>query len=229
MAELGPRLADDVLARRHTLPRKPDAVTLTGPNLELLPLDVERDAEVLHAVSNGQPCRWGDREVGAYDADELVWRYINAGPFADAAALASYLRSLIDAPDGLCLCVTDARSGLRLGAVNFMANTPEHLKVELGGIWYGPVAQGTAVNTEATYLMLDHAFGLGYRRVEWKCDAFNRRSRKAAERLGFTFEGIHEAHVIVKGRNRDTAWFRMLDAEWPAIRAQPSARPYCRS
>jgi RimJ/RimL family protein N-acetyltransferase len=218
VAELGPRLPDDVLARRATLPRKPDAVTLTGPRLKLVPLDVERDAEALHAVSNGAPCRWGDREVGAYDPDELVWRYINAGPFADAAALAGYLRSVVDAPDGLCLRVTDARSGQPLGAVNYMANVPEHLKVELGGIWYSPVAQRTGANTEVTYLLLRHAFDLGYRRVEWKCDAFNRRSRRAAERLGFTFEGIHEAHSIVKGRNRDTAWFRMLDRDWPAVR-----------
>jgi RimJ/RimL family protein N-acetyltransferase len=98
------------------------------------------------------------------------------------------------------------------------ANFPEHLKIELGGIWYSPVAQGTGANTEAAYLMLGHAFGLGYRRVEWKCDALNERSRRAAERLGFTFEGIQDAHYIVKGRNRDTAWFRMLDGEWPRVR-----------
>ena len=214
----GARLPDDVLARRDTLPAKPEPVTLTGPRLKLVPLVVERDAEPLHAVSNGSPCSWGDRRVGAYDPDEAVWRYINAGPFSAAAGLAEYLRSLVDAPDGLCLCVTDAASGQPLGAVNYMANAPEHLKVELGGIWYGPVAQATGANAEATYLLLEHAFALGYRRIEWKCDALNRRSRRAAERLGFTFEGIHDAHYIVKDRNRDTAWFRMLDHEWPAVR-----------
>jgi RimJ/RimL family protein N-acetyltransferase len=220
---VGERLPDEVLARRSALPRKPEPVVLTGPRLKLVPLVVERDAEALHAVSNGEPARWGDRTVDAYDPDEAVWRYMPGGPFDDVAGLAAYLAKLVAAPDGLCLCVTDGTSGQPLGAVNYQANMPEHLKVELGNIWYGPVAQGTGANTEATHLLLEHAFGLGYRRVEWKCDALNRRSRRAAERLGFTFEGIQDAHYIVKGRNRDTAWFRMLDSEW---RAQPSARPY---
>jgi RimJ/RimL family protein N-acetyltransferase len=216
--ELGPSLSDDVLARRERLPLKPDPVTLTGRIVELVPLDLQRHLEALHAASDGRPHAWGDRRVDAYDPDALVWRYMPAGPFGDAAALGAYLGALAAAPDDLCLCVTDATTGQPLGAVNYQANVPLHLKVELGNIWYGPVAQGTGVSTESTFLMLEHAFGLGYRRVEWKCDAFNRRSRRAAERLGFTFEGIQDAHYIVKGRNRDTAWFRMLDSEWPAIR-----------
>jgi RimJ/RimL family protein N-acetyltransferase len=218
VAELGPRLAGAVLARRDALPRKPDPVTLTGRIVELVPLDLERHVEPLHAASDGRAHAWGDRRVDAYDADELVWRYMPGGPFPDASALAGYLGALLAAPDGVCLCVTDAGTGQPLGAVNYQANFPEHLKVELGNIWYSPVAQGAGVNTEATYLLLEHAFGLGYRRVEWKCDALNRRSRRAAERLGFTFEGIQDAHYIVKGRNRDTAWFRILESEWPAIR-----------
>ena len=110
-------------------------------------------------------------------------------------------------------------TGGQVGVVNFMNNLPEHLKVELGGIWYSPLAQRTGANAEATYLMLRHAFALGYRRVEWKCDALNARSRHAALRMGFTFEGIQDAHFIIKDRNRDTAWFRILDSEWPAVRA----------
>lgn len=95
---------------------------------------------------------------------------------------------------------------------------PEHLKIELGSIWYSPLVQRTAANTEATYLMLQHAFELGYRRVEWKCNAKNERSRRAALRMGFQFEGIQESHVIIKDRNRDTAWFRVLDREWPDVK-----------
>jgi RimJ/RimL family protein N-acetyltransferase len=102
----------------------------------------------------------------------------------------------------------------------FMSNSPENLKIELGGIWYSPLVQGTHANTEATYLMLGHAFALGYRRVEWKCNDRNYRSRRAALRMGFQFEGIQEAHFIVKGRNRDTAWFRILDHEWVAVKMQ---------
>jgi RimJ/RimL family protein N-acetyltransferase len=218
MPELGVKLSDAVLERRAILPRKPEPVTLTGSIVSLVPLEVERDVEALYAASDGSPASWGDRHVDAYDPDELVWRYMPEGPFRDAAGLAEYLDTLVAAPDGLCLCVTDASSGQRLGVVNYQANHPEHLKIELGGIWFSPVAQRSGANTEAAYLLLQHAFGLGYRRVEWKCHALNERSRRAAERLGFTFEGIQDAHYIVKGRNRDTAWFRILDSEWPGVR-----------
>jgi RimJ/RimL family protein N-acetyltransferase len=217
MPKLGPRLPIAVLDRRGTLPRKPSPVTLEGAIVKLVPLDLERDLEPLHAASDGRPNSWGERRAGAYDPDASIWRYMPAGPFRDSAGLAGYLRTLLDAPDGLCLCVMDASSGQQLGVVNYQANFPEHLKIELGGIWYSPVAQRTGANTEATYLLLDHAFGLGYRRVEWKCDALNERSRQAAERLGFRFEGIQDAQYIVKGLNRDTAWFRIVEDEWPRV------------
>jgi RimJ/RimL family protein N-acetyltransferase len=218
VAKLGERIASEVLDRRATLPRKPRPVALGGALVKLVPLDLERDLEGLYAASDGRPASWGERRAGSYDPDASVWRYMPAGPFRDPTELAAYLRTLLDAPDGLCLCVTDPGSGQQLGVVNYQANFPEHLKIELGGIWYSPVAQRTGANTEATYLMLEHAFGLGYRRIEWKCDALNERSRRAAERLGFTFEGVQDAHYIVKGRNRDTAWFRILDGEWPRVR-----------
>ena len=101
-----------------------------------------------------------------------------------------------------------------------MSVDPAMRHLELGNIWYAPRAQRTRANTESVYLMLREAFEmLGNRRVEWKCDALNARSRAAAERLGFTFEGIFRQHMIIKGRNRDTAWYSMLDHEWPAVRA----------
>ena len=220
MPEAGPQLPPEVLARCASLPHKPDPVTLAGSLVDLVPLDLDRDVETLYAVSDGRPVRWGDRSVGAYDPDEAVWRFMPAGPFAAVGELYSYLQKLVEAPDGLCLCVRDARSGQQLGAVNLQTNMPEHLKVELGNIWYSPVAQGTAVNHQAIGLLLEHVFALGYRRAEWKCDSRNQRSRRAAERLGFRFEGIQDAHYIVKGRRRDTAWFRMLADEWPGVRVR---------
>ena len=223
-SEVGAPLPPDVLARRETLPLKVAPAELIGSRIRLVPLDLERDAEELFAISDGRPANLGDRAVGAYDAEALVWRYLAGGPFADAAALAAWLRPQVEARDGLCLCVRDAAIGRPVGVVNFMTNVPPHLKVELGNIWIGPVAQGTGAIHEASFLMLEHAFGLGYRRVEWKCDALNQRSRRTALRLGFTFEGIQAAHFIVKGRNRDTAWFRMLDHEWPARRLELAAR-----
>ena len=220
MPKLGAKLAEEVLDLRARLPRKPTPVTLEGAIVRLVPLDLERDVEALHAASDGRSNSWGERRAGEYDPDTAIWLYMPAGPFRESAELAGYLRSLMAAPDGLCLCVTDPGSGQPLGVVNYQANTPEHLKIELGGIWYSPVAQRTGANTEATYLLLEHAFGLGYRRVEWKCDSLNERSRRAAERLGFSFEGVQDAHYIVKGRNRDTAWFRILEREWPEARGR---------
>ncbi len=222
-SQTGVSLADDVLARRATLPTKFAPVTLAGTFVRLAPLDLDRDVDALHAASSGQPARLGDREIPVYDADTLVWRYMPVGPFADAAALRDALRAQVDAPNGLCLCVFDRATGQQVGAVNFMTNMPEHLKVELGSIWYSPLVQRTKASLETTYLMLGHAFALGYRRVEWKCDAFNERSRRSALRMGFQFEGIQEAHYIVKGRNRDTAWFRILDDEWPTVKTRLEA------
>lgn len=214
MQPLPQPLPDDVLSKRQSLPLKVASVVLTGRKIRLEPLVVERDLPALYASSNGQAYTLGDRHIAAYDADELVWRYMNGGVFADANEMASYLQKLVDAPNGLALTVFELESNTPVGVATFMSNMPEHLKVELGSIHYSPIVQGQGINTEATYLMLSHAFGLGYRRVEWKCNALNERSRRAALRMGFKFEGIQEAHFIIKGRNRDTAWFRMLDHEW---------------
>jgi RimJ/RimL family protein N-acetyltransferase len=220
MQKLGERLADEAIAVRSTLPVKVAPVILEGSNVRLAPLDLERDAGPLHAVSNGQPVRLGERSVEGYDADALVWRYLAFGPFEDMDDFESYLRELVAVPDGLCLCVFDVATGHQVGVVTFMSNVPAHLKIELGNIWYSPLVQRTAANTESTYLMLQHAFELGYRRVEWKCNALNERSRRAALRMGFRFEGIQESHMIVKNRNRDTAWFRILEREWPEAKSR---------
>ncbi|MDQ2743477.1 MAG: GNAT family N-acetyltransferase [Chloroflexota bacterium] len=213
---IGHRVSDEVIERGLRLPLKPDPVTLVGPCVELVPLDLDRDVEALHAVSNGQPVDLRHRSIGPYDPDELIWRYMVAGPFPDAAALRAYLQPLVESPNGLCLCVIDRPSAKPIGVTNYLNNAPEHLRVELGSLWYSPVAQGTSTNTEATYLMLRHAFGLSYRRLEWKCNARNTRSWRAAERMGFKLEGVLEGYSIRKGCNRDSAWFRMLDTEWPA-------------
>jgi RimJ/RimL family protein N-acetyltransferase len=217
---VGAPLPGEALARRSALPRKPAAVEIAGSGIRLRPLDLTGDVAGLHAVSSGAAVRVGERACDGYDPDLWIWRYLSAGPFADAEALRSWLSRQVDAEDGTPLCVVDAATGHPLGVACYLANQPEHLKIELGSIWYGPVAQGTGANMEATYLMLRHAFALGYRRVEWKCDALNERSRRAALRMGFLFEGIQEAHYIIKGRNRDTAWYRLLDHEWPAAEAR---------
>ncbi len=208
------KLSKEVLAKRLVLPVKMDPVTLAGKKLRLEPLDVARDAAPLFAVSNGSAITLDGVEVAPYDPERLIWQYMNSSPYTNIEAFKGYLAPLAHTENGLALCVYDRKSESQVGLVTFMNNHPEHLKVELGNIWYSPVVQRRGFNPEATYLMLRHAFDLGYRRVEWKCDALNERSRNAALRMGFTFEGMQESHFIVKDRNRDTAWFRMLDHEW---------------
>ncbi|MBY0551660.1 MAG: GNAT family N-acetyltransferase [Candidatus Obscuribacterales bacterium] len=215
---IGELLSSDQLVCAASLPTKPAAVTLEGRYVRLLPLDLDRDLDALHSISNGEQVSFGTRTCEAYNADELIWRYMSMGPFDHASDLSEFLCAQIEAKNGLPFTVFDKLHGRPVGVCNFMNNLPAHLKIELGNIWYGPIAQRTNANLEATRLMLTHLFSLGYRRVEWKCDARNERSRRAALRMGFQFEGVQESHFIVKNRNRDTAWYRILDREWPLVR-----------
>jgi len=154
------------------------------------------------------------------DEAARMWTYLAYGPWSDEASMREWLEPLPASEDPLFLAVIDHPTGDPVGIVTLMSVDPAMRHLELGNIWYVPRAQRTRANTESVYLMLREAFDeLGNRRVEWKCDALNARSRAAAERLGFTFEGIFRQHMIIKGRNRDTAWYAMLDHEWPAIRA----------
>jgi RimJ/RimL family protein N-acetyltransferase len=202
---------------RTTLSEKPILMHLNGRYVRLEPLIIERDAQPLFEMSNGSAIQFGDRSMEAYDSDELIWRYMFDGPFETLDKFVASLRPQINASNGCCLCVFDVATKRQIGVVNLMNNFPAHLKIELGGIWYSPIVQKTLANTEATYLMLKYCFELGYRRVEWKCHSLNERSRRAALRLGFKFEGIQESHMIVKDCNRDTAWFRLLNREWPEV------------
>lgn len=224
-----PPLPETVLAQIARLPKKPNPVELAGRFVALRPLEVERDAEILYLHTNGQPATLGGRHIGAYDADALVWRFMSAGPFADEGEMRRYLEALQSLPDGLAFTVFDAETSSPVGIACYLANIPQHGKIELGSISYSPLVQGTLANTEASYLMLRHAFDLGYQRLEWKCDALNERSRRAALRIGFRFEGIQDAHYIIKGRRRDTAWFRLLAGEWPEARAALEARLFSAS
>ncbi len=205
-------LPPDVLARRAALPHKPAGAVLVGPTVELRPLELAADVPGLFAIA-GEP---------------RIWTWMSGGPFADEADLRAWLASQVLAADGTPFAVRDRATGALAGVANFLANQPAHLKIELGSIWYGTAAQGTGISAEATHVMLGHAFALGYRRVEWKCDANNAPSQKAALAYGFTFEGIQQAHYIIKDANRDTAWFRMLDDEWadrgPKLAAYAAAR-----
>jgi RimJ/RimL family protein N-acetyltransferase len=180
----------------------------SGRYVKLFPLDADSDAGRLYAVSHGD------------EATLRLWTYLTSGPFAGVEEMHSWLAGCERSTDPLFFTVVEEASGQRIGMVSFMNIVPAMRRLELGNIWYTPQAQKTKINTETIYLMLCETFDhLGYRRAEWKCDSLNARSRAAAERLGFRFEGIFRKHMIVRGRSRDTAWFAMTNDEWPQIKA----------
>jgi RimJ/RimL family protein N-acetyltransferase len=187
--------------------RRPERVTLNGRFVRLVPLDADRHLEDLFASMGGAE-------------HAHVWTYIFDGPFGDRVAFAEAMKKRQASNDPLFFAIVDTRSNRAVGIASYMRIEPSHRVIEIGGIVFSPALQRKAGATEAMYLMGRHVFeDLGYRRYEWKCDALNAPSRRAALRLGFTFEGIFRQHMIVKGRNRDTAWFSMVDSEWPARKA----------
>jgi RimJ/RimL family protein N-acetyltransferase len=221
---VGAQLPDELLARIPNLPVKPAPVELAGPQVRLIPLEPQRDAPALYAMSNGNPIRLNGRAIEAYDAEKLIWRYLRYGPFDDIAGCEAYLVELCSWADTRPMTLIDQASSQPIGTLSFMSNSPANLKIEIGHIWISPVMQGSGVIYEAVYLMLRHCFELGYRRLEWKTDSLNERSRRTALNIGFRYEGTQEYHMITRGRSRDTAWFRMLDHEWPHIRTHLEKR-----
>jgi RimJ/RimL family protein N-acetyltransferase len=148
---------------------------------------------------------------------DAIWTYLSYGPFANAADFSAWLTGRARLTDPYSYAVVEGASGHAVGIVTLMEIRPAVRVIEVGNILYSPALQRTALATEAQYLLARYAFEtLRYRRYEWKCNALNAASRRAALRFGFTFEGVFRQHMIVKGRSRDTAWYAMLDSEWPA-------------
>jgi RimJ/RimL family protein N-acetyltransferase len=184
----------------------PSRNALNGDLVRLEVLDPDRHAESLYASSH------------VAGADRL-WDHLAYGPFASREEFTAWLNDRAASTDPLFFAVVDRESMRALGMASFMRMVPEHGVIEIGHIWFAPEIQRTRQATEAIFLLARHAFdGLGYRRLEWKCDSLNGPSRRAAERFGFTYEGVFRQHMVVKGRNRDTAWFSMTDGEWPIRR-----------
>jgi RimJ/RimL family protein N-acetyltransferase len=159
-----------------------------------------------------------DELFAATRTDPSLWTYMSDGPYADAGELRQALIAAEVSEDPLFFAVV--RDGRVLGRASYMRITPAFGVIEIGNIVFGPALARTTAATEAIYLLARHAFDdLGYRRLEWKCNALNAASRRAADRFGFAFEGVFRKHQIVKGRNRDTAWYAITDTDWPAIRS----------
>jgi RimJ/RimL family protein N-acetyltransferase len=184
----------------------PARTPMEGRYCRLEPMDVELHAESLF-------------EAFRSDRENRMWAYLAYGPFETLEELKSHLRENCLGEDPLFFAILDRSSGRAVGMGSFMRIVPEHGVMEVGALTYSPALQRTPVSTEAMYLMMKRTFDeLGYRRYEWKCDNLNEPSRRAAERLGFRFEGVFRQAVTYKGRNRDTAWFSVLDAEWPDLK-----------
>lgn len=186
----------------------PGRAVLRGSHVLLRPLDADADAKPLYAASHPP------------DGDPAIWTYLFDGPYESAEQLGQLLAQVETSDDPLFFTLVGLPEERPLGMASYLRIEPAHGSIEIGNIWFGSPLQRTTAATEAIYLLARHAFDeLGYRRLEWKCNALNSPSRRAAERFGFTFEGIFRKHLVVKGRNRDTAWYSIVDDEWPAIGA----------
>ena len=193
---IGPEVPSHAAAR-------PGNAVLTGRFVRLEPLDPVRHGKSLWQETHGAD--QGDR-----------WQYLFEAPFADELTFHEYLARKAASQDPVFFAIVDQGSDRAQGYETLMRIEPAHRCIEVGNIVYGRSLQRTPGATEAQYLLMRYVFDdLGYRRYEWKCNALNAPSRRAAARFGFTFEGIFRQHMIVRGKNRDTAWYSLLDREWP--------------
>ncbi len=187
--------------------RHPRGARMQGRMCRLEPIDADAHAADLYAAF-------------ALNADNANWTYMPYGPFAAEAELRAWIESDCGGHDPCFFTVVDLDSGRAVGVASYLRITPATGVIEVGHIHFSPLIQGRPIATEAMYLMMAEVFErLGYRRYEWKCDALNAPSRRAAERFGFQFEGIFRQATMYKRRNRDTAWYSILDNEWPAAKA----------
>jgi len=185
----------------------PARSALTGSTVRLEPIDPGRHTAPLYRAGH------------ATEAARSSWAFLPWGPFPSEAAMHAQLRDFAAALDRVFYAICDRVTGEAVGKATYLDIQPASGVIEIGGIWFAPGFARSRGATEALFLMLAYAMDdLGYRRMQWRCNALNEKSRAAARRLGFRFEGIWFNHMIVKGRNRDTAWYSILDTEWPAIR-----------
>ena len=186
-------------------PALPPREVMQGRWCRLEPLDAGQHARQLH-------------EANALDAEGRNWTYLPYGPYDSFDSYRAWVESASQGPDPLFFAIVDLASGRAAGVASLMRIDPRQGSIEVGGLNFSPLLQQRPAATEAMFLMMQRAFALGYRRYEWKCNALNAASRVAAVRLGFSFEGVFRQATVVKGRNRDTAWYSVIDREWPLLK-----------
>jgi RimJ/RimL family protein N-acetyltransferase len=201
--KFGQPIGDAVLKWRA--PSAPPRVSMSGAYCDVVPLDLEVHGDALYNANAA--------------GDGSNWTYLFADEPKSRDAYLQYMRDACAANDPLCFAIIDRKTELAVGVASYMRIVPEHGCIEVGNINFSPALQRTPIATEAMYLMMRNVFELGYRRYEWKCDSLNAPSRAAAQRLGFSYEGLFRQAIVYKGRSRDTAWYAITDAEWPPIRA----------
>jgi RimJ/RimL family protein N-acetyltransferase len=187
-------------------PATPSRDPMEGRFCRLESLDPDRHAAELHAAN-------------ALDVEGRMWTYLPYGPFATPDSYRAWVQDVCRPSDPLFFAIIDRAAGRATGVASYLRISPSAGSIEVGHISYSPLLQRTPAATEAMFLMMERAFTLGFRRYEWKCDALNAPSCAAAQRLGFSFEGVFRQASVVKGRNRDTAWFAVIDREWPVLKA----------
>ena len=197
----------------HALERLPSGVRperkpLIGQTVTLEPFDPDRHGAALYRVSHGSAVA------------RQIWDYLPDGPWPNEAAFHTWLRDRAAPADWVTFAIRPTDADDAMGMASYLDIQPHAGVIEIGYIWFAPELQRTRAATEALFLLIAHALDdLGYRRMQWRCNALNAKSRAAARRLGYRFEGIFHQHMVVKGYNRDTAWYSILDHEWPEIRA----------
>jgi RimJ/RimL family protein N-acetyltransferase len=184
-------------------PPLPPREGMLGKYVKLEPLTARDHAAVL---------------FNAFEGQDHLWHYMYDGPFSSSSQFHRWVRDTETRNDPFFYAIKNLETGRWEGVASYLRIAPAAGSIEVGSITFSPALQRTRAATEAMYLMMKWAFDAGYRRYEWKCNALNMPSRRAAQRLGFSYEGIFRQAAVVKGRNRDTAWFAAIDTEWPGLK-----------
>ena len=218
-------LTESLLSKRSLLENL-DSIDFYGKYIKLLPLDIARDSKELYEISNGSSIQRPNKSIDEYDSNELIWKYLSMGPFDSLADFTSYLQHIMTYSNTRIYCMYDIIHNYHIGMIANQRNSPENLRTEIGSVWLSPIAQGSKAATEACYLLLNNAFELGYRRVNWITLKENIRSHNFATKIGFSTELPQKNFCIVKNRTWDVLFHRILDYEWPEIKLRLQERLY---
>ena len=195
---------------------RPGPFSLEGNLVQLKSFNIERDINPLYCVSNGQPIKLGERSIGQYDSNELIWKHlpINLSPTTEDLRL--FYEHRLNIPNYQLYCIFDKKTDTQIGSISYLRVDPTHLTTEIG-LWISPIAQGSGVCVDACYLLLKHIFALGYRRVQWSALRVNQRSCNAALKLGFLLELEIKNFMIENERVLDACIFRIINDEWNQV------------